>query len=171
MKHKEIDAKPDRSGFVQRNRIIAAISEATLVVESAAKGGSLITAEMADGYNRTVMAVPGRIGDPSSEGTNLLIKSLKAQMVTSGRDLIQLLNWEPAPTQQPSLFDQPAAETSTASPNETRILHLLMNDKPVSMDELALLSGFSIPQLSGLLLGLEFAGKVAVLPGKMYLKC
>lgn len=85
--------KPDKSGFVQRNRIIAGLSTGTLIVESAARGGSLITAEMADGYHRTVMAVPGRVGEKYSEGTNNLIKNLRAQMVCTGSDIADLLDW------------------------------------------------------------------------------
>ena len=85
----------ERSNFVQRNRIIAGMSDGTLIVESPRKGGSLITADMADGYHRTVMAVPGRIDDPFSEGTNHLIRSLKACMVCSGRDVLDALGWKP----------------------------------------------------------------------------
>lgn len=109
--------EPLRSGFVQRNRIIAGLSEGTLVVESASRGGSLITADMADGYHRTLMAVPGRIGDTYSEGPNRLIRSLKAQMVCSGEEIAELMNWDaPAPKAvQPDLFsasgESPLAET------------------------------------------------------------
>ncbi len=85
----------ERSNFVQRNRIIAGMSDGTLIVESPRKGGSLITADMADGYHRTVMAVPGRIDDSFSEGTNHLIRSLKACMVCSGKDVLDALGWEP----------------------------------------------------------------------------
>lgn len=84
----------ERSNFVQRNRIIAGMSDGTLIVESPRKGGSLITADMADGYHRTVMAVPGRIDDSFSEGTNHLIRSLKACMVCSGKDVLDALGWE-----------------------------------------------------------------------------
>ena len=85
----------ERSNFVQRNRIIAGMSDGTLIVESPRKGGSLITADMADGYHRTVMAVTGRIDDSFSGGTNHLIRSLKACMVCSGKDVLDALGWEP----------------------------------------------------------------------------
>lgn len=88
----------ERSNFVQRNRIIAGMSDGTLIVESPRKGGSLITADMADGYHRTVMAVPGRIDDSFSEGANHLIRSLKACMVCSGKDVLDALGWEPVAT-------------------------------------------------------------------------
>lgn len=109
--------EPLRSGFVQRNRIIAGLSEGTLVVESASRGGSLITADMADGYHRTLMAVPGRIGDTYSEGPNRLIRSLKAQMVCSGEEIAELMNWDAPASKavQPELFSAsgefPLAET------------------------------------------------------------
>lgn len=90
-----ISFRMERSNFVQRNRIIAGMSDGTLIVESPRKGGSLITADMADGYHRTVMAVPGRIDDSFSEGTNHLIRSLKACMVCSGKDVLDALGWEP----------------------------------------------------------------------------
>ena len=90
------DEEPSRAGFVQRNRLIAGLSEGTLIVESAARGGSLITADMADGYHRTLMAIPGRVGDLYSEGTNHLIRTLKSQMVCSGADIVEAMNWDVA---------------------------------------------------------------------------
>ncbi len=90
------DEEPSRAGFVQRNRLIAGLSEGTLIVESAARGGSLITADMTDGYHRTLMAIPGRVGDLYSEGTNQLIRTLKAQMVCSGADIVEVMNWDAA---------------------------------------------------------------------------
>lgn len=97
---------PGKMGFVQRNRVIAGLCDGVLVVESPDRGGSLITAEMADGYNRTVMAVPGRIGDETSEGTNRLIRTLRAQMVCSGEDIVKALNWDLEGSKQADLpFD------------------------------------------------------------------
>lgn len=92
--------RPLRAGFVQRNRLIAGLSEGTLVVESAARGGSLITADMADGYHRSLMAVPGRIGDTYSEGPNFLIRTLKAQMVCSAQEIVEWMNWEERAAEQ-----------------------------------------------------------------------
>lgn len=112
--------EPRRSGFVQRNRIIAGLSEGTLVVESAAKGGSLITADMTDGYHRTLMAVPGRVGDLCSEGTNHLIRTLKAQMVCSGEQIAELMNWDDTTVRdpQPGLFDEPEGLPQTPPEKE-----------------------------------------------------
>lgn len=112
----------ERSNFVQRNRIIAGMSDGTLIVESPQKGGSLITADMADGYHRTVMAVPGRIDDPFSEGTNHLIRSLKACMVCSGKDVLDALGWEPVVT-APVVSEQELFQPSASFlPSESRYL-------------------------------------------------
>lgn len=125
---------PDKSGFVQRNRIIAGLSMGTLIVESAAKGGSLITAEMADGYNRTVMAVPGRLGDIYSEGTNRLIKSLRGQMVCSAGDIAELLDWLPVPRVYPREDEQNALDFADTNP--------FPNARPDAAREQIVLSGF-----------------------------
>lgn len=184
-------AKPDKSGFVQRNRIIAGLSAGTLIVESAAKGGSLITAEMADGYHRTVMAVPGRAGDCYSEGTNNLIKSLRGQMVCSGADIAELLGWEAqAGTRQRAEqhpgFDLPdipgslpavreagteesAATLSGPGPAAEALLGLIGSDTPVSLDELGIRSGMPVGALAALLLELELSGRIRALPGKHYI--
>lgn len=84
---------PEKENFVKRNRIVAGISEATIVIESAIKGGSLITANLANDYNRDVFAVPGRTSDKLSLGCNNLIKTQKANLLTSAADLIYILNW------------------------------------------------------------------------------
>src|SRR5699024_1310334 len=103
----------DPKNFVKRNRIIAGMSEATLVVESAEKGGALVTADIANSYNREVFAVPGRATDKFSRGCNELIKRQKAQLVTSAEDIIYYLDWtikEHKPEPQPELFVALSAE-------------------------------------------------------------
>jgi len=87
-------SNPEKENFVKRNRIVAGMSEATIVIESAEKGGSLITANLANDYNRDVFAVPGRITDKFSQGCNNLIKTQRANLLTSAADLIYILNWE-----------------------------------------------------------------------------
>ena len=87
-------SNPDKENFVKRNRIVAGLTEATIIIESADKGGSLITANMANDYNRDVFAVPGRTTDKYSQGCNHLIKTQKANLLTSAADLIYMLNWE-----------------------------------------------------------------------------
>ena len=88
------DSNPDKEKFVRRNRIVAGMTEATIVIESADKGGSLITANMANEYNRDVFAVPGRVTDKYSQGCNNLIKTQKANVLTNAADLIYMLNWD-----------------------------------------------------------------------------
>ena len=161
--------KCDKTSFVRRNRIIAGLCEGTLVIESASKGGSLITADMADGYHRTVMALPGRAGDPCSEGTNNLIKSLKAQMVCSGQDIADCMGWTGPIVREPGSEESGTVSSGTEyTPGQKRILRLIGTDAPVSLEELSLRSGFSLPELSALLLELEFSGAVCSLPGNFY---
>lgn len=93
-------SNPEKENFVKRNRIIAGISEATLIIESAESGGSLTTADIANSYNREVFAIPGRPEDKLSIGTNNLIKHQKAQLVTSAADIIYLLNWNTKSSKQ-----------------------------------------------------------------------
>lgn len=156
-----------RNDFVARNRIIAGLSAGTLVVESAARGGSLYTADMADGYHRTAMAVPGRASDKYSEGTNRLIKIMKAQMVCTPEDIAGVLGWEP----------EKPADTGDAPQTETdrglvaaRLLSVLGNDRPVSVDEIIAQTGFSAGQVSAALFELEMEGAVDALPGKQYVR-
>ena len=161
----------DKTSFVRRNRIIAGLSEGTLIVESAAKGGSLITADMADGYHRTVMALPGRVGDPCSEGTNALIKSLKAQMGCSGQDIADALGWTSSAPRALRCDTPSHAPTDAAyTPVQNKILRLIGTDAPVSLEELCQHSGLSLPELSGILLELEFSGAVRSLPGNLYIR-
>lgn len=86
--------EPERHNFVARNRIVAGIADAVVVVESKAKGGSLITAQMAQDYNRDVFALPGRFNDNNSEGCNHLIKTQRAQLITSAEDIVQAMQWQ-----------------------------------------------------------------------------
>lgn len=179
---------PDKSGFVQRNRIIAGLSQGTLIVESAAKGGSLITADMAAGYSRSVMAMPGRINDFYCEGTNNLIKSLKAEMVCSAEDIANALGWEipvgsnSSPKMQfskkESIFDARFNEANSKSTNNKKysrsqseaLLAFMETGNPISLDELNAKSNIPINDLSILLLDLEFSGAIRSLPGKIYIK-
>ena len=160
----------DRSSFVQRNRIIAGLSEGTLVIESAAKGGSLITAEMADGYERTVMAVPGRIDDDRSQGTNRLIRSLKAQMVCSGWDIADCLGWEPVPEARPAEGDLFGGSERALPAGQADLLKWIDGVTPRSVEELELLSGLEPGRLSELLMELELAGIVRAVAGDSYIK-
>jgi DNA processing protein len=152
-----------RKNFLKRNRIIAGLSQATLVIESAEKGGSLVTADIANSYNREVFAAPGRSTDLQSRGCNTLIKKQQAQMITSAADLIYFLGWEleEKKPQQAQLFIELSAE-------EELILKNLRDLGKTELDVLALACQMPVFKISTALLNLELNGLVRPLPGKMY---
>jgi DNA processing protein len=161
------------SNFLRRNRIIAGLSSGTLVVESAFRGGSLSTAACAIGYDRDVMAVPGRVGDPMSEGTNRLIRDNRAAMVTSTQDVLDHLNWDccaSAPQAEESKAIQPELFPEL-SPDEGAIFNLLKEGNPVSVDELTALTDLPVAKISALSLSLEIRGILRRLPGNRLEKC
>ncbi len=156
---------PDRENFLKRNRLIAGMSQATIVIESAEKGGSLVTAHIANSYNRDVFAVPGRVGDSQSIGCNNLIKQQRAHICTSAADIVYLLGWElEAETLQPvqkQLFVD-------LTPEET-IIHSYLQEKGQSLlDSIALECKFPIHKITPILLQLEMKGAVKPLPGKLF---
>ncbi|MFD1872600.1 DNA-processing protein DprA [Hymenobacter bucti] len=160
--------QPDRYNFPQRNRIIAGLADGTVVVEAAAKGGALITAELALGYDRDVLAVPGPLGAPSSEGCNALIKSNKASLYQEPKDLEQLLNWDAA-LHLPGKFQPPPSYLAADfTADEFALLTVLMASKEAQMDDLAWKAQLPIHIVASLLLGLEFRGVVRALPGKKF---
>ncbi len=157
---------PDRQNFVQRNRIIAGMCDTILVVESAKRGGALITAELANDYNRDVFAIPGRVTDEWSAGCNRLIKNHKASLVESADDIIRFMNWEVAEnateTIQTSLFED-------LTENEMNIISVLrQHSDGIHVNELAIILGVPFSKLSSKLLAMEFKGLVRCLPGGMY---
>jgi len=157
------ETNPDRGNFPERNRIVAGMSDALVVVESKRKGGSMISAELAYGYNRDVFAFPGRFNDQNYEGCNYLISSQQAQLITSAEDMCHLMNWnEPSKTvtQPKLLFD--------LTPEEEQILHLLRQQEQLSLDELAGSLSAPVSTLSIHLLNLELNGQILVHPGKVY---
>lgn len=157
-------SEPEKENFVKRNRIVAGISEATIVIESADRGGSLITANFANEYNRDVFAVPGRISDRYSMGCNNLIKTQKANMLTSAADLIYLLGWElenrPKPVQK-QLF-------VNLNPDEQKVYDHLQKSGKQLLDIVALECGIQVYKMSSLLLNMELKGVVRPLPGKLF---
>lgn len=159
--------KIDRKYFLQRNRIIAGLSDATLVVESAKKGCALVTADIANSYNRDVFAFPGRNGDKYSEGCNWLIKTHKASLIQSVDDIEYLLNWDMPDsnsnkrTVQKSLFTELTDE-------EQKIVNTLKQHNELPIDIISQKAGLSMSKVSFNLLNLEFAGLVKTLPGKVY---
>lgn len=156
---------PERMNFVKRNRIIAGISEATIVVESANKGGSLISAQLASSYHRDVFAVPGRIRDRFSRGCNMLIKSNKAAMITEAKDLEYALGWAPEPSKTKEVQKKLFVELEE---NEKHILKHLNSAEKKLLDQLAKETGYSVQQTVGVLLQLELKGLVSSFPGKKY---
>ncbi|MCC3158976.1 DNA-processing protein DprA [Hymenobacter sp. 15J16-1T3B] len=156
---------PDKYNFPARNRIIAGLTDATVVVEAAKKGGALITAELALDYNREVLAVPGRLDQPASEGCNQLIRNQQARIYTGPEDIEQALNWDAA--LQPAAV--PAGlNPADFTPGEFALLEILQACKEKQIDELSWQAQLPINQVSTLLLGLEFRGVVRALPGKKF---
>jgi DNA processing protein len=158
-------SNPDKENFVRRNRIVAGMSEATIVIESAEKGGSIITANIANDYNRDVFAVPGRTTDKYSQGCNDLIKTQRAHLLTSAADLVYALNWEleavaTKPIQR-QLFVSLDGE-------EQRVYDYLLKNGKQLLDVIALDCGFPIFKISSLLLNMELKGVIRPLPGKLF---
>jgi DNA processing protein len=162
------ETKPDRENFPQRNRIIAGLCDAIVVVEAAKKGGALITADIANSYNRDVFAVPGKIGDIYSEGSNFLIKINKAALIQSGEDIKFMMGWD---TQKPGLTSPQRKLFIEMTPEEESVVKILNDEGESGIDELTIKSGLSISKCSAALLNLEFEGVVKSLPGKMYSLC
>ena len=154
--------------YVARNRIIAGLSEGTIVIESGASGGSLLTAGYADDYNRVVMATPGRIGDRSAIGTNALIRNRKAQMVLSAEDIIKELMWD-VNLKEELQRAAPLLRVELTR-DEAGLLNCFRSDDPLSMAELEELSSLDHPTLTALLLSLEISGEIRQLPGNRYEK-
>jgi DNA processing protein len=157
---------PDRTNFPQRNRIIAGMSDATLVAESAKKGGSIITALIANSYNRDVFAVPGSLFDPSYEGCHELIRTNIAAIANSGELLADMMGWTQQHTQskgvQTSLF-------ITLSEEEEVLMNFIREKGQRSIDEIVTgFPNFMPSRIASLLLGLELRGILVCLPGKVY---
>ena len=158
---------PDRKNFVQRNRIIAGMSDALVVVETGKKGGSLITVHCANDYNRDVFAFPGRITDEFAAGCNQLIKTNQAALIENAADILRFMSWDNSPSVpkmelSSSLFDNLTDE-------EQKILQVLRaaNDG-LQTNEIALKIAKPISATSAMLLSMEFGGWVKLLPGSVY---
>jgi len=158
---------PDRPNFVQRNRIIAGLSDALVVVESAVRGGALITADIANDYNRDVFAFPGRITDELSGGCNALIKNNKASLIESADDLCRFMNWEKQDTSG-SPFVQTTLFLDLTDEEQEIVTTLRQHSDGIQMNELAILLTKPASRISSLLLEMEFKGIVKCLPGSVY---
>lgn len=155
---------PERENFPKRNRIIAGMADAVVVVEAAKKGGALITANLGDSYSRDVFAFPGRVGDYFSEGCNHLIKTNRAALVQSGQDILYYLGWDQK--ENPAKQKQQALPISL-SDSESSIYQLLQAE-PRQIDDLGNQLSMPQSQLSVLLLNMELQGIIQCLPGKLY---
>ncbi|WP_281988435.1 DNA-processing protein DprA [Aquimarina aggregata] len=155
----------DRKNFLGRNRIIAGLSEATVVIESADKGGSLVTADIASSYNRDVFAVPGRANDILSKGCNMLIKTQRAHMLTSAADLVYMLNWDVETKEhqvvQKKLFIELEGD-------EKKIYSYLNDSGKELLDVIALHCDMPTFKVASTLLNMELKGVVKPLPGKLF---
>lgn len=155
--------KPDRENFPMRNRIVAGMTDATIVVESKNTGGSLITAQLANDYNRDVFAVPGNIGQIYSRGCNELIKAQKAHLITSCQDFLTIMDWNKKENKaiQINLFQDLSSE-------ERNIVEIIQAKKEVNIDVLSSLLQMPISILNVHLFTLELNGILKSLPGKIY---
>lgn len=161
------ETNPDRHNFVSRNRIVAGMSDATIVVESAAKGGSLITAELAEGYHRDCFAVPGRITDTASIGCNQLIRDNKAALIQCAEEFVQMMRWtaagQPAKPEsiQRNLFPELTAE-------EELIVRILTRQGDLHINTLVVEADIPVHRMSALLFELEMKGVVKAMVGGVY---
>jgi DNA processing protein len=156
--------KPDKHNFPKRNRIVAGMADATVVIETAIKGGSMITAELANNYNRDVFAVPGKTTDAKSAGCNYLIQNNKAILFTDANELIANLGWQPKKInkkQQKELFIE-------LSDDEKIIINILKEKENTHIDEINIRSNLSSSSVAAAILNLELQNIIAGLPGKMY---
>ena len=166
----ELHSQTKQNGafYIPRNRIVAGVAQGLLVVESAANGGSLSTVKAADDYSRTVMAVPGRIFDSRSEGTNHLIKTNVAQLVTSAEDIAEALGWEVAGAMPEKMRYEPR----DVNPQEALVLAALAdNSDGLPMEVIADKTAMSVAEISAILLNMELSGLVRQLPGRIYVIC
>jgi DNA processing protein len=156
---------PDKQNFPMRNRIVAGMADATIVIETDVKGGSMITANLANSYNRDVFTFPGSVYSNASSGCHYLIKSLKANLITSADDVIDLLGWDASVKKQKAPQRELFIELSE---NEKIIFELLQKHEQLSIDEITILSKLSPSLIAGATLSLEMQNIIAMQPGKIY---
>ena len=160
------NSNPEKENFVKRNHIVAGISEATIVIESAEKGGSLITALIANDYNRDVFAVPGRTTDKYSQGCNNLIKTQRAHLLTSAADILYILNWElESKDENKGIQKQLFVSLDEI---EQKIYNYLLQNGKTEIDIIALECDFPVFKISSFLINMELKGVIRPLPGKLF---
>lgn len=156
---------PDKHNFPTRNRIVAGISDATIVIETGNKGGSMITAELANSYNRDVFAFPGKVTDHKSSGCNTLIRQNKAVLLTDTQELLEIMGWDEQKKIKPRVQKEIFIELS---PDEKVIIDILKEKVSVHIDEINLKSMLSSSAVAAAILNLELQNVIASFPGKMY---
>lgn len=159
----------DKANFVRRNRIVAGSTDATIVVESAAKGGSLITAEIAQSYERPVFAFPGNVGLPFSEGCNFLIRDNAAALITCAEDFVNAMGWQVEAARRQALAEGIERQLfPDLSPEEQKIVSLLQQTNDLQLNILCVKTGLPIGQITALLFQLEMKGVIKALAGGSY---
>lgn len=158
---------PDAVNFPKRNRIVAGMCDALVIVESKRDGGSLITATIANSYNKDVFAFPGRTNDPQSEGCNAFIKMNRASLMESAADLFYIMGWD-TETEKTKKESSQIPLLLNLTEEEQKIIDAFSNKKQVHMDEISYASNFPVSKVSSLLLQLEFSNVIKSHPGKMY---
>lgn len=156
---------PDKHNFPTRNRVVSGMSDATIVIETGIKGGSMITAELANGYNKDVFALPGKVTDHKSAGCNYLIRNNKAILLTEAKELLDIMNWgeksKPTVKKQREIFIE-------LTEDEKRIVTILQEKEFTHIDELNLKSSLSSSAVAAAILNLELQSVILSLPGKLY---
>jgi DNA processing protein len=156
---------PDAQNFPMRNRIVAGLADLVIVIETGRKGGSMITADIANSYNKDVFAMPGRATDIKSEGCNWLIRENKAILFNSGKEIAESMSWlaeeKPKTVYQPALFPE-------MSPAEIEVFNIICHASPAGIDLISMQSKLRASELAALLLKLEMQGIIIQLPGRFY---
>jgi len=160
-------AKPDKHHFPTRNRVVAGMCDATVVIETGLKGGSMITAELANSYNKDVFAFPGKVTDTKSAGCNYLIKNNKAMLLTDAAELVEVMQWEDRVKNRKQKKSQRELFIEL-SEDEKIIVAILREKENVHIDEINGKSGLSSSAIAGAMLNLEIQGIIASKPGKIY---
>ena len=157
---------PDRQNFVMRNRIVAGMCDATIVIESAAKGGALITADLAEGYHRDCFAYPGRSYDPYSHGCNALIRDNRAALIQSAEEFVKAMCWDMTSSAQTPVQRQLFPDLTDEEEALVQVLQASPDGLPIN--ELAVAAGLPVNQLSALLFEMEIKRVAQALPGNRY---
>ena len=158
--------EPDKPNFVKRNRIIAGLADAVIVIESGVKGGALITAKLASSYNRDVLAYPGSIRNPMTEGCHWLIKRNIAGLIDRAEDIEEHLGWKTLTTNNKGIQTKLFVELNT--PEEQAIYQTLLKEREIDINSLCQATKMPISKVSAILLQFEFSGMVKCLPGNNY---